>query len=586
MAARVSDICLAECSGQSRDGETEERQGDNRVEARTQPSTRATDTYLRLVSNPPVRKKRAVGPTAPFPHIGVPVPQPGIEKLAINTIRTLSMDAVQKAHSGHPGAPMALAPVAYELWQQELRYDPADPIWPNRDRFVLSNGHASMLLYALLHLTGVKRVDREARVMDAPAVSLDDIKKFRQLGSRTPGHPEYRSTTGVETTTGPLGQGVANCVGMAIAAAGSAAHFNRPGFDLFDYDVYAICGDGDMMEGVASRGRVARRPPEAAQPLLDLRQQPHLHRRQHRLAFTEDVAEAVRGATAGACSASTDANDLDALAKALQIFKQQGQAHADRRRLATSATGARRSRTPAPRTASRWARRRSARAKKAYGWPEDAQFLVPDGVREHFQQGIGTRGRKLRQDWEAHSRALPEGAARSWRRSWSACERRELPARLGHGAAGVPRRCEGHGHARVRRAGAERAGEELSRGCSAARRTSTLHEDVTFKGEPTTSPRANYGGRNIHFGVREHAMGSIVNGMALSQAARLTAPRFLIFTDYVRAADPARRADGDPGASTSSPTTPSAWARTGRRTSRSSSSPRCGRCPGSGDPAR
>src|SRR4029079_17842374 len=210
--------CSSECTGQTRDGETERRRCGDPVEALTQGFTRRTDTYLRLVSNPPVRQKRAVGPTAPFPHIGVPGPQPGIEKLAIDTIRTLSMDAVQKANSGHPGAPMALAPVAYALWQNVLRYDPAEPTWPNRDRFLLSNGHASMLLYSVLHLTGVRQVDPEGRVLDAPAVSLDDIKSFRQLGSRTPGHPEYGVTTGVESTTGPLGQGAANSVGMAIAS--------------------------------------------------------------------------------------------------------------------------------------------------------------------------------------------------------------------------------------------------------------------------------------------------------------------------------------------------------------------------------
>jgi transketolase len=180
------------------------------------------------------------------------VPQPPIEKLAIDTIRTLSIDAVQKANSGHPGAPMALAPVAYALWRNVLRYDPAEPTWPNRDRFVLSNGHASMLLYSVLHLTGVRQVDHEGRALDAPAVSLDDIKSFRQLGSRTPGHPEYRLTSGVESTTGPLGQGAANSVGMAIASRWLGAHYNRPGLTLFDFDVYAILGDGCMMEGISS----------------------------------------------------------------------------------------------------------------------------------------------------------------------------------------------------------------------------------------------------------------------------------------------------------------------------------------------
>jgi transketolase len=205
-----------------------------------------------------------------------------LDQLCINTIRTLSIDAVQKANSGHPGAPMGLAPVAYCLWQQFLRYDPEDPLWPNRDRFVLSNGHASMLLYSLLHLAGVRDVAADGKVLSTPAVSLDEIKNFRQLGSKTPGHPEYGVTTGVETTTGPLGQGVANSVGMAIAERWLAAHFNRPGFELFNYNIWAICGDGDMMEGISSEAASVAGPSEAFEPVLDLRQQPHHHRRQYR----------------------------------------------------------------------------------------------------------------------------------------------------------------------------------------------------------------------------------------------------------------------------------------------------------------
>src|SRR2546428_7923654 len=175
-----------------------------------------------------------------------------IDQLCINTIRTLSMDAIQQANSGHPGTPMALAPVAYCLWQRFLRFDPQDPIWPNRDRFVLSVGHASMLLYSLLYLTGTKAVNAKYERLGTLAVSLDDIKAFRQLGSHCPGHPEYHLTSGVETTTGPLGQGIATSVGMAIASKWEAATFNRPGFEMFDFDVYAFCGDGDFMEGVSS----------------------------------------------------------------------------------------------------------------------------------------------------------------------------------------------------------------------------------------------------------------------------------------------------------------------------------------------
>ena len=205
-----------------------------------------------------------------------------LDDLCINTIRTLSMDAVQQANSGHPGTPMALAPVVYTLWQRFLRFDPDDPIWPNRDRFVLSIGHASMLLYSMLHLTGVRAVNADYERLGEPSVTLDDIKRFRQLDSKCPGHPEYRWTSGVETTTGPLGQGCGNSVGMAIAARWLAHHFNRPGFTLFDYDVYALCGDGDMMEGVASEAASLAGHLRLVEPVLDLRQQPHHDRRPHR----------------------------------------------------------------------------------------------------------------------------------------------------------------------------------------------------------------------------------------------------------------------------------------------------------------
>jgi len=206
--------------------------------------------------------------------VSQPKSQLDVDLLSINTIRTLAIDAVQQANSGHPGAPMGLAPVVYELWQKFLRYDPADPLWPNRDRFVLSAGHASMLLYATLHLAGVRAVNAKGEVTAELAVPMDEIKRFRQIDSRTPGHPESHLTTGVETTTGPLGQGAGNSVGMAITSKWLAENFNRPGFDIFNFNVYAICGDGDLMEGVGLRGGLAGGPPEAAQSLLDLRQQP------------------------------------------------------------------------------------------------------------------------------------------------------------------------------------------------------------------------------------------------------------------------------------------------------------------------
>ncbi|RYZ34894.1 MAG: transketolase, partial [Myxococcaceae bacterium] len=347
-----------------------------------------------------------------------------IDTQAINTIRTLSMDAVEKAHSGHPGAPMALAPVAYQLWQQELRYDPATPNWPDRDRFILSNGHASMLLYSLLHLAGVKRV-KDAKVTDVPAVSLDDLRNFRQLDSATPGHPEYHWTTGVETTTGPLGAGVSNSVGMAIASKWLASHFNKPGFDLFTHDVYALCGDGDMMEGVAS---------EAASLAghLKLPNLCWIYDSNHisidgstDLAFTEDVGRRFEGYGWRVLKV-TDANDLDALSKAYKSFKdergkptliivnsfigfgspkKQGSASAHGEPLGADEIKA---------------------TKKAYGWPEDAQFLVPDGVRERFQERLGARGKALHAAWEKslgdYRKQHPELA-----RELEALLKRELP---------------------------------------------------------------------------------------------------------------------------------------------------------------
>ncbi len=220
-------------------------------------------------------------------------PTGSIDEICVNTIRTLCIDAVQKAKSGHPGTPMGMAPVVYTLWQEFLRFDPEDPIWPNRDRFVLSNGHASALLYSMLHLTGVKSVDEKYERLGTPAVALDDLKRFRQLDSKCPGHPEYHWTSGVETTTGPLGQGIATSVGMAIAANWLARHFNRPDFKLFDYDVFALCGDGCMMEGVGSEAASVAGHLGPRQSLLDLRQQPHHDRRQHRSRLQRGCRRAV-----------------------------------------------------------------------------------------------------------------------------------------------------------------------------------------------------------------------------------------------------------------------------------------------------
>ncbi|RKG98335.1 transketolase [Corallococcus sp. CA053C] len=454
-----------------------------------------------------------------------------IDTQAINTIRTLSIDAVEKAHSGHPGAPMALAPVAYQLWQQELRYDPSHPIWPDRDRFILSNGHASMLLYSLLHLAGVKRVDREYDVTDAPAVSLEDIQKFRQLDSATPGHPEYRWTTGVETTTGPLGQGVANSVGMALASRWLAGHFNKPGFDLFTHDVYAICGDGDMMEGVAS---------EAAS-LAGHLQLPNLcwiYDSNHisidgstDLAFTEDVGRRFE-AYGWRVLQVTDANDLDALGKAFRTFKE---ARGKPTLIVVNSFigyGAPKKQGSASAHGEPLGAEELKGAKRNYGWPEDAQFLVPDGVRERFQERMGARGKQLREAWEKsfadYRKQHPELAHELERML-----KRELPDGWDKELPVFPADAKGM-------ATRESGGKVLNAlaknypwlvGGSADLNPSTK----TYLSASTSMKPGEHSGRNIHFGVREHAMGSIVNGLNLSKV-RAYGATFLIFSDYERPA--------------------------------------------------
>jgi transketolase len=449
--------------------------------------------------------------------------------LCINTIRTLSMDAVEQAHSGHPGAPMALAPVAYQLWQQELRYDPASPIWPNRDRFVLSNGHASMLLYALLHLAGVRRVTSEYTTEDQVAVGLEDLKKFRQLDSSTPGHPEYRWTSGVETTTGPLGQGVANSVGMALASRWMAGYFNRPGFELFDYDVYAVCGDGDLMEGVAS---------EAASLAGHLKL-PNLcwvydSNRisidgSTDLAFTEDVGKRFE-AYGWRVLHVADGNDLEALSRAFRTFKQD-------RGLPTLIIvttqigyGAPKKQGTASAHGEPLGEEEIKGAKRKYGWPEDAKFLVPEGVRERFSERLGERGRTLRTAWEAkfaeYQKQFPELADQLNR-----MQRRELPAGWDKELPVFPADAKGV-------ATRESSGKVLSAlaknypwlvGGSADLNPSTKTY-LSFSG---AMKPGDHSGRNIHFGVREHAMGSIINGLALSRVRPYSAT-FLIFSEYER----------------------------------------------------
>ncbi len=454
-----------------------------------------------------------------------------LDQLCINTIRTLSMDAVQKANSGHPGAPMALAPVAYCLWQQFLRYDPEDPIWPNRDRFVLSNGHASMLLYSLIHLAGVREVSPDGKILSAPALSLDEIKNFRQIGSKTPGHPEYGLTSGVETTTGPLGQGVANSVGMAIAERWLAEYFNRPGFELFHYNIWTICGDGDMMEGISS---------EAASVAghLKLSNLCWIYDSNHitiegntDLAYDENVA--ARFAAYGwDVQHVGDANDLVALAGAYT--------HAlsikDRPKLIIVNShigyGSPHRQDTKEAHGEALGEEEVKLTKRAYGWPEDAKFLVPDGVRDNFRDVMGKRGQQLRGQWNTlfakYTAQYPDLAAQYGRMlsrqpadGWD----KELPT-FAPDAKGLATR---DSSSKVLNAIAKN--HPWLMGGSADLYPSTKTR-LTFDGAGDFEA-GHYNARNFHFGIREHSMGAIVNGMALSKI-RAYGSTFLIFSDYMK----------------------------------------------------
>jgi transketolase len=463
------------------------------------------------------------------PAIGSPDP----DQLAIDTIRTLSIDAVQQAKSGHPGTPMALAPLVYTIWNRVLRFDPKDPIWPDRDRFVLSNGHASMLLWSLLYLTGTVAVNAEYERLGRPSVTLDDIRRFRQLGSKAPGHPEYHWVSGVETTTGPLGQGIANSVGMAIARKWLAARYNQPGFDVFDYRIYAVCGDGDLMEGVGS---------EAASLAghLGLDDLCWIYDNNHisiegptGITFTEDVAARFLAYRWNVLRVS-DANDRARIEDALTVFRETrgrptlivldshigyGAPH----KVDTAAAHG----EPLGEDEVRL-------AKRAYGWPEDAKFLVPDGVREHFDAGIGARGALARRRWEerltAYREKYPDLAAEIDR-----MQRRELPDGWDRDLPSFPADPKGL-------AGRDASGQALNAlarhvpwllGGSADLAPST-RTTLRFPGAGDfVADRP--GGRNLHFGVREHAMAAIVNGLSLSKL-RPFGSTFVIFSDYARPA--------------------------------------------------
>jgi len=456
-----------------------------------------------------------------------------LDELCINTIRTLSIDAVQQAKSGHPGTPMALAPLVYTIWNRVLRFDPQNPIWPNRDRFVLSNGHASMLLWSALHLTGVQAVNASYETVGKPSVTLDDIRRFRQLNSKAPGHPEYHWVSGVETTTGPLGQGVATSVGMAIAEKWLAHRYNRPNFEVFDYNIYAVCGDGCLMEGVAS---------EAASLAghLGLDNLCWIYDNNHitiegntRLAFTEDVETRFLAYGWNVLRVG-DANNIDRIEHALATFKQtKGRptfivldshiGYGSPNKQDTSAAHG----EPLGEEEVRL-------TKRSYGWPEDAKFLVPEGVYEHFTAGIGARGAEARHKWaklsESYRAQYPDLALEI-----ELMQKRELPAGWDRNLPVFPADPKGI-------AGRDASGKTLNvlaqnipwfLGGSADLGPSNK-TTLTYSGAGNFQAEER-GGKNLHFGIREHAMAATVNGMSLSKLRPFGAS-FFIFSDYARPA--------------------------------------------------
>ena len=456
-----------------------------------------------------------------------------LAQLSINTIRTLSMDAVQQANSGHPGTPMAMAPVAYCLWQRFLRFDPNHPIWPNRDRFVLSAGHASMLLYSMLHLTGVKAVNPKYETLGNLSVTLDDIKHFRQLDSKCPGHPEYRWTSGIETTTGPLGQGVATSVGMAIAARWFQSYFNRPNFELFDYDVYALCGDGCMMEGISGEAASLAGHLKLAE-LCWIYDNNHITIEGNTaLAYSDDVATRFLGYGWNVTRVG-DANDLQMLERAFHTFKNEKERPTLIIVDSHIAYGAPNKQDTSAAHGEPLGEEEIKLTKRRYGWPEDAKFLVPDGVREHFEAGIGARGKALREAWmgkfEVYRQQYPELAEQGYRML-----RRELPDGWDKGlptfAADPKGIATRDSSAKVLNTLAKNVPWLLGGAADLSPSTKTR---LTFEGAGDFSAE-NPAGRNLHFGIREHAMGAILNGLSLSKV-RPFGSGFLIFSDYGRGA--------------------------------------------------
>lgn len=454
-----------------------------------------------------------------------------LAQLSINTIRTLAMDGVEAAGCGHPGTPMALAPATYQLWTQTLRYDPIAPLWPNRDRYVLSCGHASMLLYSMLHLAGVRKAAADGTIGDEPSVTLDDLRNFRQWGSPTPGHPEYGHTTGVETTTGPLGQGCGNSVGMAIAGKWLAARYNQPEFELFNYRVYAQCSDGDLMEGVSCEAASLAGHLKLSNLCWIYDDNRITIEGRTELAFSEDVAQRFRGLAWNVVKVA-DGNDLVALGEAYEKAAQ----CEDRPTLVIVKTiigyGAPNKADTSAAHGSALGAEEVRLTKAAYGWPEDQSFLVPDEVPEHFQNTLGARGRETREDWETlfekYKTKHPELAKELdliWERKLPKGWDSELPEFPADEKGMATRSSAG----KVLNAIAPHVPWLLGGSADLAPSTNTL---LTYADVGHFSAN-NYAGRNFHFGIREHAMAASVNGMALC-GLRSYGATFFVFSDYLR----------------------------------------------------
>ncbi len=459
--------------------------------------------------------------------------RPDLDQLAINTIRTLSIDAVQAAQSGHPGAPMALAPLMFTLWNRILKFDPADPLWPNRDRFVLSNGHASMLLWSMLHLSGTRAVDSNYKQSGAYAVTLDDIRNFRQLGSKAPGHPEYRLVSGVETTTGPLGQGIATSVGMAIAQKWLAARYNDEKSAIFDYNIYAVCSDGDLMEGVGSEAASISGHLQLDNLCWIYDSNQITIDGSTKITFTEDVA--TRFSAYGWNTLSVeDGNDTRAIENAFMQF----QATKGKPTLIVVKThigfGSPHFQDTSKAHGAPLGEEEVRLTKRAYGWPEDAKFLVPNGVREHISAGLGARGATANKKWQGRMSGY-KARRPDLHQEIFQMQNGYLPANWDQDLPVFPADVKGL-------AGRDASSQVLN---ALARNIPWLlggSADLASSNKTRLADAADgdfepgsYFGRNIHYGIREHAMAAINNGLSLSKL-RSFASTFFIFSDYARPA--------------------------------------------------